>query len=73
MSPKASIWDSNKGKILFTFENGEFETDDGYIIKFWSARDSSVCPPKDIGVGKEKPAKRTRRTKEQMNLERGEV
>ena len=68
MSPKSKIWDSTKEKILFTFKDGEFETDDEYIIKFWGARDSSVCPPENIGVG-EKPTKRTRRTKAQMSGE----
>ena len=70
MSPKAKVWDSKKGKILFTFENGEYETDDEYIIKFWSAFDSSICTTEDRRAGESKP-KRKRRTKEEMM--RGEV
>ena len=68
MSPKAKIWDNTKQKILFAFKDGEFNTDDEYIIKFWGTRDSSVCTTKDIGVG-EKPTKRKRRTKAEMSGE----
>ena len=58
-SPNAKVWDSKKGKILFTFKDGKFETDDEYIIKFWSLIDSRLCPPENIGDGKgtEEPKK----------------
>ena len=62
MSPKSKIWDDSKQKILFTFKDGEFDTDDEYIIKFWGVDSSSIRPTENIGAG-EKPTKRKRRTK----------
>lgn len=34
--PNVSVYDKDKGAILFKFTDGEYDTDDEYIIKFWS-------------------------------------
>jgi len=45
-SPKAKIWDASQKKILFTFVDGEYETNDEYILAFWANKfDSSVSVP----------------------------
>ncbi len=47
-SPKAKIWDNAKNKVLFTFVNGEFETNDAYILNFWAKHfDSSISVPSE--------------------------
>lgn len=35
-SPKAKVWDASQKKILFTFVDGEYETEDEYILAFWA-------------------------------------
>ena len=71
-SPNAMVWDSKLEKILFTFVDGEFETDDKYIIDFWTAQSGDLPIRDAIVIGEEKP-KRKRRSKEEMNEARGEV
>lgn len=71
-SPNAKVWDSKLEKILFTFVDGEFETDDKYIIDFWTAQSGDLPIRDAIVIGEEKP-KRKRRSKEEMNEARGEV
>ena len=69
MSPKAKIWDNAKQKILFTFKDGEYDTSDEYIIKFWSDRVNPIPnAPSEEARELEKP-KRKRRTKEEMRGE----
>jgi hypothetical protein len=48
-SPNSMVWDSKLEKILFTFVDGEFETDDKYIIDFWTAQ-SGDLPIRDAIV-----------------------
>jgi hypothetical protein len=58
-SPKAKIWDPSKKKILFTFVNGEFETNDAYIIDFWAKHfDSSISVLPKEHESTEKPSKK---------------
>ena len=71
-SPNSMVWDSKLEKILFTFVDGEFETDDKYIIDFWTAQSGDLPIRDAIIIGEEKP-KRKRRSKEEMNEARGEV
>ncbi len=63
-SPKAKIWDNAKNKVLFTFVNGEFETDDDYIIEFWSKHfDNSINVLSKKHEPTEKPIKKRGRPK----------
>ena len=71
-SPNSMVWDSKLEKILFTFVDGEYETDDKYIIDFWTAQSGDLPIQDAIVIGDEKP-KRKRRSKEEMNEARGEV
>lgn len=64
-SPNASIWDKDKEKILFTFSNGEFETDDKYILNYWAKYFGDGVSIVDEGHNTEevKPKKRGRPAK----------
>ena len=71
-SPNSMVWDASQDKVLFTFVNGEYETDDKYVIEFWSRLCGDLPILDAIVVGDEKP-KRKRRSREEMNEARGEV
>ena len=63
-SPKAKIWDNEKNKVLFTFVNVEFQTDDDYIIECWSKQfDKSINVLTNKHDPTEKPTKKRGRPK----------
>ena len=59
-----TIFDHIKKKKLFTFVDGEFETNDAYIIDFWAKYyDSSISISVEEHDTKEQPKKRRGRPK----------
>jgi len=57
-SPKAKVWDASKKKILFTFVDGEYETEDEYIISFWAKLTNNSSVSTNDEHREEKPKKK---------------
>lgn len=53
-NPNASIYDPKKGDVLFKFVDGEFETDDNYIINFWLSYTGESSNSSDVDLSDSK-------------------
>lgn len=63
MSTSVQIWDKVKKRVLFRFVNGEFETEDQYIIDYWNkyylggVKDAEIVEPKVEPISEDESVK----------------
>ena len=78
MSPRCLIWDKDKNKSLFRFVNGEYETEDEYIISYWDkyykggVQDAEVIEtPKEVVASKPTESDEKKKLRETIKAEFG--